>query len=153
MADDIPALIAALDGKTYGEVEDARERLVPLGPAILPHVADGFPRLRTWRGRLALVHTTMKFARRFDVAVELALTALLDKSVRVRSVACAMLAFSLRPEVMPALRVLLDDPDPLVAADAAAAIDAIAHGNHNLCRDRDHSGRVMWHIGGSEDYL
>jgi hypothetical protein len=153
MAEDIPALIAALDSIRDSDMEDAREKLVPLGPAILPHAAAGYARLRTWRGRLALVYATMKFARRFDEAVELAVIALEDRSVRVRSIACAVLAFSLRRSALQALTRVTTDPDPIVAAAAAAAIDAIRNQDHDRFRDRDHTGRVHWTVGGSEPYL
>ncbi len=153
MTEDIKALIAALDATRDNEMEDAREKIVPLGPAILPYARDGYGRLRTWRGRLALVYTVTKFARTLPAAVDLAIVALEDRSVRVRSAACAVLAFSLDRAALPALEQAAADPDAIVAADVAAAIDAIVHQNPDYFRDRDHSGRVHWQVGGSEPYV
>ncbi len=153
MVEDIPALIAALDSTRDADTETARHRLVPLGPDILPHALDGFRALRTWRGRHALVYSVVKFSRRHDTAVELGIEALADRSGRVRSRACAVLAFSLREHALPALERAADDPDPVTARDVAAAIDAIRCRNHNLYLDRNHSGRVFWNVMGSEPFL
>lgn len=147
-AADIEAALLALDAKTWGEVESAREALLPLGRAIFHTALHVYPRLRGFKARTALVYTAMKFALVEPDAVTLALTALDDRSAPVRYRACMLLAVAGRRDTIPALRVLLDHPKDETRADARAAIEAIERGNPDLYADRSGSGRVHMHIGG-----
>jgi hypothetical protein len=60
--------------------------------------------------------------------------------------ACAILAYSLCEEAIPELEALLRHRSRETRADAAAAIDAIKHQDHNYFVDRDHSGKGGWVI-------
>ena len=94
----IADLIRNLDGKNWGEVEDAREVLVPLGRDIFPAAMEIFSELRGYKARVALVYTAIKFALVEPDAVNLALAALQDKSGAVRYRACMLLAVAGRDD-------------------------------------------------------
>ncbi len=147
-AADIEAALLALDAKTWGEVETAREALLPLGRTIFPAALQVYPRLRGFKARMALVYTAMKFALVEPDAVTLALTALDDRSAPVRYRACMLLAVAGRDDTIPALERLLDHTSQDSRADAHAAIRAIRGRNHNLFLDRANTGRVHMHVGG-----
>jgi len=151
--DDIAALVLDLDQDNWGKAEDAREKLVPIGAAVLSLFLQYYPKLRTYRGRTCMLYTAIKFARVSDMAVELGVMALNDKSRQVRYRACAVLAFSLRKDVIADLRKVLDHPDAQTVADAAAAIDAIKHQNHHYFQDRHHTGKSKWHVSGAPEDL
>ena len=146
MTEDLQNMIMALDQTSWGRVEDAREKLVPLGARIFPVALEVYPRLRGFRARAALLHTAFKFALTEPAAVALGLMGLEDKSAFVREKACLLLAVSGRKDTLPALRnrVALGDPD----GHAAAAIAAITEGDRNLYIDRARTGRVTLNIGG-----
>jgi len=65
--------------------------------------------------------------------------------------ALAIIAYSQRRDLLPALLPLLDHRDKKTQADAAAAIDAIEQQNHHYWMDRDHSGRMFWVVNPSDD--
>lgn len=147
-AADIEAALLALDAKTWGEVETAREALLPLGRAIFPAALQVYPRLRGFKARTALVYTAMKFALVEPAAVTLALAALEDRSAAVRYRACMLLAVAGRKDTISALERLRDHGSADSRADALAAIRAIRGRNQNLFLDRDDTGRVRMHVGG-----
>ena len=144
----IRKLITALDCDNWSDAEDAREKLIPLGPAILPFFLEAYPELKIYRGRSSIVYTSIKFARDFDDAVLLGIIALSDKSTIVRHNACTLLAFSLERTAIPHLKKLLNHHDKKTSDDALAAIDAIEHQNHNYFIDRSHSGTTFLNVGG-----
>ena len=148
---EIADIIKSLDQDSWGKAEDAREKLVPLGSAVLPLFLQYYPKLQKFRGRTCLVYTAIKFARVSDLAVDLGIMALNDKSGQVRYRACMLLAFSLRQDAIPHLRMVLNHPDAKTVADAAAAIDAIEHQNHDFFQDRRHTGKTHWHVSGAPD--
>ena len=148
--EDIRTLITQLDAPNWGEVEDVRERLVPLGDAVLTHFVTAYPTLRTWKARVAVVYTAVKFARRSALAQQLGRMALTDKSTHVRYRACMLVAYALDREALPELRALLTHKDVKTVEDARAAIDAIEHRNHHLFQDRNHTGRVFWTVSGAD---
>ena len=151
---EIADLIIGLDQDTWGKAEDAREILVPLGAAVLPLFLQYYPKLRKFRGRSSVVYTAIKFALVSDLAVDLGIMALNDKSELVRYRACMLLAYSLRRDAIPDLRKVLGHPHAKTAADAAAAaaaIDAIEHQNHHYFQDRHHTGKIKWHVSGAPD--
>ena len=96
-----------------------------------------------------MIHS-LRFARTSDIAFELGITALHDRSFVVRYRACGLLAFSQRRDALPALRPLLKHRDPRTAADATAAIDAIKRRNHHYFIDREHTGQIFWRVEGAE---
>ncbi len=149
---DTLSLILAMDerGIAPSEVETRREALVPLGAAMLDVAEPAYHRLSQWRARNALVYTAIKFARRYPAARQLGAKALSDKSDAVRSTACALLAFGLDRESIPALETLAAR-DCRSAEDAEAAIRAIRAGNHHLYMDRRNTGRVRWNVLGAPE--
>lgn len=148
---DLDALVRAVDQKRLSATEDARERLVPYGSAILGPALDAYPELRYANGRRALVYTAMKFARHHDKAVELGRRALMDRAYSVRYYACMLLAFSGCRDTLSDLEQLTVDGDTKSSADAKAAIAAIRAGNHHLFLDRNQTGRMRLNILGDPD--
>lgn len=86
-----------------------------------------------------------QFSRESEVAFEMGILAAQDRSYAVRHYGCALLAYSLRADALPALSLLLKHSDRRTVEDAKAAIDAIKSKNHNFFRDRNYSGRVLGH--------
>ncbi len=148
MIADVADLIRKLDCKNWGEVETAREALIPLGRDIFPVALEILPELRGFRARNALVYTAIKFALVENDAVKLALTALQDKSGAVRYRACMLLAVAGRSDTIECLEYLLDHKSSETREDAQAAIKAIKAGDHDLFLDRNGRGRVHLNIGG-----
>jgi integrase len=141
--------VAALDTADPAEARRAWEELRALGVAVVPHLAEFFPRARKWQGRAALVFHAIRHARDSDHAFRLGLMALRDKSHMVRFRGCGLLAYALRKDALPALQELLGHSDRRTVEDATAAIDAIRSRNHNFFVDRGHTGRLTWTM--SED--
>jgi hypothetical protein len=142
----IRELVAALDTRRVQEEASAWTQLRPLGERVLPFLFEYFPRARTWQGRASLVHHSLRHARRSDLAFQLGLAGVRDRSHVVRHKACALLAYSLRKDAIPSLRLLLSHSDSRTVADARAAIDAIERQNHHFFQDRGHTGRVIWQV-------
>ena len=128
------------------EADAAWEQLRPAGAAVVPYLAEAFPRAKRWQARTALVFHAIKHARASDAAFRLGLLALQDKSYMVRYRACMVLAYALNPDAVPALRLAAAHPDSRTAEDARAALEAIEHGNHHLFVDRTRSGRSFWEV-------
>ena len=126
--------------------EDAWVELRPLGIGIVRAFVEAYPRFRTWQGRTALVYHATRYARISDEAFQLGLMAMDDRSYMVRHRACALLAYSLRHDALPALERAAGDANEMVATSALAARNAILAGNHHLFVDRSLSGRAMWHV-------
>jgi hypothetical protein len=149
--DDIRARVARLDTRNGSDAETAWSELRPLGNAVVPYLVEAYRRAKRGEMRVVLVFHAIRFARTSDDAVALGLAALKDRATLVRHRACGLLAYSLRREVLPALRDLLTHPDARTVDDAKAAIDAIERQNHHYFVDRDHSGRVKWEVVGAGD--
>ena len=141
-------LISKLDCKNWGDVEDAREALIPLGRDIFPVALEIFPELRGYKARKSLVYTAMKFALIEPDAVKLALDALQDKSGAVRYQACMLLAVAGRYDTIAHLEYLLEHKSSKTREDAQAAINAINANNQDLFLDRDGWGRLHLNIVG-----
>lgn len=142
----IRELVGKLDTAKALEGENAWEELKPLGAAVVPFLAEFYPKARKWQGRAALIFHAMAYARTSETAFQLGLAALKDKATIVRYRACGVCAYSLRSEAIAPLKQLLQHPDSQTVADARAAIDAIQHRNHHYFMDRDHSGRSFWEV-------
>ena len=147
---EIESLVGRLDTKDARAGDDAWGQLGHLGEAVVPFLLAFYPRTRTWQGRTSLVFHSIRYARASEAAFQLGLLALADRSYMVRYRACGLLAYSLRRDALPALRPVAAHADQRTAADAAAAIDAIEHRNHNYFVDRDHSGRSFWTVNESD---
>jgi hypothetical protein len=142
--------VRRLDTTSVPEEAAAWEPLRDLGAAVVPYLAEAYPTFRKWQGRRALVYHSIRYARASDEAFQLGLQALSDKATQVRYRACALLAYSQRRDALPHLAPLRDHPDHATAADARAAIDAIARGNHHYFIDRDHTGRSFWQVNAGD---
>src|SRR5512138_796833 len=123
----IRQLVGKLDTAKALEGENAWAELSPLGVAVVPFLAEFYPKARKWQGRAALVFHVLRYARTSEIAFQLGLAALKDKATVVRYRACGVCAYSLRTEAIAPLKQLLQHPDSQTVADARAAIDAIQH--------------------------
>ena len=142
----IRELVQELDATGSVQRDVAGEELRGFGEAVVPFLAEAYPKLKRWQGRAAVVFYSVPFARTSRRAFELGLAALADRATLVRHQACSLLAYSLNAEALPALEQLLSHPDPKTAEDARAASDAIQHQNHHRFMDRYHTGRVRWEM-------
>jgi hypothetical protein len=142
----IRELVCRLETSKTVEEEAAWAELKPLGEAVVPHLAEGYAKMKKATGRVSCVYHSMKYARVSEAAFQLGLAALTDRATLVRYRACGLLAYSLRADALPSLQAQLAHPDEETAADVRAAIDAIQHRNHHYFRDRDHSGRTFWTV-------
>jgi hypothetical protein len=86
---------------------------------------EAFSQIRKSNGRASILRYVGKFSRENEVVFGMGIVAVQDRSYAVRHYGCALLAYSLRDDALPALSVLLNHPDRRKAADAHAAMDAI----------------------------
>ena len=143
---EIQTFIKALDTTKSLDAEAAWSQLRPLGIAVVPHLANFYPRAKKWQGRAWLIYQAIPYSRVLEDAFQLGLNALNDKSSIVRHRACSLCAYSLRHEAIPMLKTLFGHKDQKTVEDARAAIDSIQHQNHNYFHDRMHSGSVTWEV-------
>jgi hypothetical protein len=113
---------------------------------VLPYLAELFPKARWFEVRRDIAYHCIGYAQVSDVAIDVGRMAVADKSSVVRYRGCCVLAYSLRPEVLPILDGLLNHPDAKTVEDAKAAIDAIRSRNHHYFVDRRHMGRMFWGV-------
>lgn len=111
---------------------------------LVPRLIDAYPLVGRAFGRHILLRSLVCLARDRRDVVELAKQALADRSLLVRSEACAILAYSLSEHALPALEALRLHRDSKTRDEAAAAIDAIQRRNHHLFIDRGHTGTSFW---------
>jgi hypothetical protein len=145
-ADEIRALVSRLDATNAADEENAWDELRPLGAEVVPYLAEAYPRMKKWQGRVACVFHSIRYARTSDAAYELGIAALQDRATLVRYRACGLLAYSLRREAIAHLKKLRRHSDKETADDARAAIDAIKKQNHHFFIDRRHTGQVHWRV-------
>lgn len=146
---EIKELVANLETTRTSEEEITWRKLKPFGSKVLPFFLEYYPKMKKWQGRVSLVFHAIPYARSHDDAFQLGIMATKDKATVVRYRACMLLAYSQKKEAIPCLRDLLNHPDMKTVEDATAAIDAIEHGNHNFFIDREHSGMMVWNVGGN----
>lgn len=145
--DQIAEAIDRLDVLGAEEQANAWVQLRPLGYGIVPHLLAAYPRFRKWQGRTALVYYATRYARISEEALELGLAALDDRSYMVRYRACALLAYSLREDVIPTIEAVAKaDDSEFVRSNAQKALNAIKARNHHLWADSSLSGRTIWHV-------
>lgn len=142
----IRELVGRLDTAKALDGENAWGELRPLGAAVLPFLAEFYPKARKWQGRAALIFHAMGYARTSETAFQLGLAALRDKATIVRYRACGLCAYSLRSDAVAPLKQMLEHPEAQTVADARAAIDAIQRRNHHYFVDRNHSGQSFWEV-------
>lgn len=142
--DRIQQCLSKLDGRGSDDEFAAVQELAQLGSQFPEVLLAAYRSSRNWSNRTSYVYHATKYSRSSDAAFALGIEALSDRSKYVRYRACKLLAVAQRDEAIEPLRSLLSDPDS--NEDAAAAIDAIEHKNHNLFLDRDHSGKVTLNI-------
>jgi hypothetical protein len=146
---EIRSFVALLETHKASEQDAAWEHLRPLGEAVVPFLAEAFPGMRKWQGRVALVFHAIKYARTSEAAFRLGVLACQDQATRVRHRGCGLLAYSQKREALPHLQELLQHEEPETVEDARAAIDAIRRQNHHYFIDRTHSGRLFWEVAGA----
>lgn len=143
-AERIDDLLKQLDTTSFGDHEEPWDQLRAFGANVAAPALKAYPRFRNWQGRTTLLLRLTRYARTEPAAYELGLAGCKDPSPVARVRACAVLAYSLRDDAIPALEGLLDNKDHSVREAAAAAIDAIRHKNHHYFQDRSHSGKSQW---------
>ncbi|RNF82224.1 hypothetical protein [Montanilutibacter psychrotolerans] len=117
---------------------------------LIPLLVQAFPSIKRSAGRIAILARLLRSTRDCPDVVPLAIGALSDRAYLVRELACSILAYSLRRDVIPSLQSVVERGDPKTCADAMAAIDAIAHQNHHYYVDRQHTGHARWIVKPSE---
>jgi hypothetical protein len=115
-----------------------------VGDDLLTLLAEAFPRIRKSEGRASIMRYVARFSRESEVAFRMGTVAVRDRAYAVRHYGCALLAYSLRADSLPILISLLKHTDRRTVEDAKAAIDAIKSKNHDVFKDRDHSGKILW---------
>lgn len=143
--DEIVAIYSQTKGSDVGQAEHRLFQKFGLEP-LIPLLASAFPLVRRCDGRASILFSLPRFARRRQDVVSLALLALADRSYIVRESACSVLAYSLRPDVIPHLMSMQGHADLKTRAAATAAIDAISNQNHHYFVDRKHSGSTFWGV-------
>jgi len=143
--DELVALYSQTKGSNVGQAEHRLFRQHGLEP-LIPLLASAYPLIRRSSGRASILFWLPRYARTHQEVVSLALSALADRSYVVREHACSILAYSLRPDVIPQLTLLQAHSDPKTRAMATAAIDAISSKNHHYFVDRTHSGSTFWSV-------
>ena len=128
------------------EAEAAWAELRPLGIEVVRYLAEAYPKMKKWQGRISLVFHSIRYAKDSEDAFQLGIKALNDRATLVRYRACGLLAYSQRKEAITHLKKLLKHEDNETVADAKAAIDAIKKRNHHYFIDRDHSGKTFWQV-------
>ena len=150
MEQEIMSAVEALDTRSGTAIEHQWLAIREHGIALMPYFKMAYPQMQNASGRRALVFYATQYARKSDDAFQLGLSALQDRSGKVRDRACGLLAYSLRQDALPPLAVAMNDERAEVRAAAQAAINAIRAQNHHLFADRSGSGSVFWVVN-SED--
>lgn len=148
--DEIRRLVRQYEHKSSYGTEPNFDKVLSLGPAVVPFFAEAYPTAKRWRQRASFLYRSVRYAKESKSARELAVQALADKSREVRYRACMLLAVSQDRQVLPALRATLSHPDAQTRADVAAAIDAIERRNHNYFVDRGHTGMINLVVVGDD---
>lgn len=143
---EITQLVSKLESKSSIEEENAWSQLKVLGVKVVPYLRAGYKRMTKANGRLSCVFHSIRFGRISEEAFLLGVEALSDRATLVRYRACGLLAYSLRKDAIPHLKLLLFHSDTKTVEDAKAAIESIKKSNHHLFVDRNHTGRSFWTV-------
>jgi hypothetical protein len=142
-SDQLDSLVDLLDGRGSDTEYGALHTLhLELGTKLPEFLLRGYKRAKSWKSRSAMVFHAARYARVSQAAIDLALTAVNDKSRVVRYQALLLLAYSLRKDLIAKLEALEPSVSAESSEDLAAAIDAIKQQNQNYFVDRNHSGMV-----------
>ncbi|WP_147455596.1 hypothetical protein [Solilutibacter pythonis] len=145
--DDINWLLDRLDGSGFDDEYDAIKKLRALGEGLPALLLEKYRNSKKKGQRASCVYNSIRYARYSQVAVDLGIEALIDKSYPVRYRACMLLAYSLNLNSLSALRIVFDKTShQQTKGDLLAAIDAIKNNNSNYFLDRDHSGNVILRV-------
>jgi len=138
---DVERLLDKLDGSGSDEEWSAVVKLRSLlGDSMPDRLLALYHQQTKAAARSSYVYHSVRYARKNDAAVTLALLAVRDKSKVVRYRACMLLACSQRKALLSTLRELLPNVAADTKADLLAAIDAIESQKQDYFVDRDHSG-------------
>lgn len=143
------AVLAKMTSLTLEKKLESNQKIMNLLNEKYPEfVLEMFNDIRHAPVRDLFICSMLHFVRHSEVAVNVAVIGLKDKSMTVRYNAAAALAYSLDPSVIPILEAATKkEPKNENRMTYEAAIDAIEHQNHNFFVDRDHSGMVTWEVG------
>lgn len=125
-------LIYKLDETRFLEHEQYWLKIKLLNINIPAYFLKVYPHFKKWQGRVHLVYSCVKYARKSEDAYKLGLLALNDKATLVRYRAASLLAYSLKDEAIPFLRKNLNHKDFKTRIDAKRAIKAIQKKNHHI---------------------
>ena len=145
---EIRDLVNAFHTKDDAAREALWLRLREHGARVMPFLAELFPNAKWFQVRRDIAFHAIRFACESAASLSIGRMAVGDKSGVVRYRGCCVLAYSLRPDVLPVLEEHLGHADPQTVEHVRAAIDAIESGNHHYFVDRDHSGRSFWSVSG-----
>src|SRR5262249_16816696 len=123
----IDELAAGLDQKRDSDVGKAQNRLFnPYGvEKLIPRLVAAFPKIKSWRGRKAILFELIRFARKRPEVLQLALIGLKDSAYFVRMQSCIMLAYSQQRDMIPHLKKLASHKDKKTRQYAEMAIQHI----------------------------
>ncbi|MEJ2033853.1 MAG: hypothetical protein P8Y63_12640 [Deltaproteobacteria bacterium] len=93
--------------------------------------------------RSDMVKFVIRYSRKSELACSLGIKALRDRSKNVRRNGCAVLAYSLRQDMIPYLAEILDNNDVYTREKAKSAIVAIAQGNIDMFVN---PGNAKWSV-------
>lgn len=138
-------LIAKLDTSSFTNQEKYWTEIKKLDINIPHYFLNAYPNFKKWQGRVHLVFSCVKYARKSEDAFQLGIKALSDKATLVRYRGASILAYSLREDAIPHLKTNLTHPDEQTQKDAERAIRSRNH--HIFMEDR----ADKWIVNGSID--
>ena len=84
---EIRRFVACLNTAKASEQDAAWDQLRPLGEAVVPFLAEAFPGMRKWQGRVALVFHAIRYAQTSEAAFRLGVLACQDDGLTYGRVA------------------------------------------------------------------
>ncbi len=147
-AANVRAMLRESDTSDMNEVWDCWRSLAlrPLDSEALGLVAQAYAETKHWQARVAQLYYTTGFARTYPESLELALTALDDRSLQVRYRACAFLAYSQRKSAIRRLKQVAQSGEHKTRPYARAAISAIEAKDLSRFEKLDSRYRAMFSL-------
>ncbi len=144
---ELEKLLDSVDGSGSDHEYEAIEKL-RMHPDKLPSLLlEKYKMARKAKIRSACVHYATRYAKDNQVAFDLGIIALGDKSKHTRHLACLLLSWSLRTDALSKLEEAeLSCNNEETLEDIRAAIDAIQNQNSDYFVDREHSGMVTLNV-------
>ena len=121
--------LAYLDGRSPGSEYQAIAKLEEQGADIPKLLTKRYKVSRRWSDRALCIFHCIEYAKSNDVAYQLGIMALQDRSRTVRRRACALLSVAQNQEAIEHLEKLL--LDETLQGDALAAINALSKPSQN----------------------